>query len=532
MTFGKNLARGAALGALALGLTLSSVNAQNGTNYHVIHNGLDVAYAGIGIPGGATHLDDGMGTYVQGEDMRGSTLVDFGGLGIQFSYKQNRFREAVCIFANPIGGGGLQISFPGILFVEMDGLNGNAPAIFTNPVCAAGLGSFIPYGVGPASTFSFLLAGMPSGIGVTGVSTATVMLLPENGLLNSAGGTATIVAAAGNVSLGLPAGSGSFGCWLVQFTWTPTAVQFLDDIDGMWHWMTDSADANQYAAMSDDELNIWQSNSLYLNDNFGLVPFVASTDYSLLMATAEPVTRVALMPAGWENNGAYYNQTENMVGAGGANQGFDVGRGSGAISFSGASGAAAGNPNNVSGFNQNAGNNPTHPSAPLVTTLSFVTWNNSVKAPLTGTGAAQRVWLCIDHPMLNNFTFPFAPPANPAADPGIIKDVGTSRLPVHATGFIQNVTSLGLTFFPHVSAAASSGWPDPEGLASGAFGVPAIAGGSFTIAIGGFAGSVPCGIGLPVNLTYGSTSDNPAPPPVLNFKAGTISGSMQSFLFN
>ncbi len=515
------------LRALLLALSCApSAFAQNGTNYHVLHNGLDATYVGIGLPSGATHVDDGLGVWIPGEDLRGSTLADFGGLGIQFSWKLSRFRETACVTGPPAGGGPTAVRFPAILFIELDGLNGNDPPGFTNPVCAAGLGSFIPYGFGPCSSFSFLPALVPSGVAAIGISPLTEVLLPDHGLCGAGGGTATIVAAAGNVDIPLPAGTAAFGCWFVQFQWTPTAVRFLDDIDGLWHWMTDSPDGNQYYGFSTDEPNLWQSHTIYMNDALGLVPFIASADYCLLLSTTTPVTRAVLAPSGHADGGAYYAQTENMVGGGGPNFGFDVGRGSSAVSFSGASGVAAAHPLNVSGFNQGGANNPGHPSVP---TLGFVTWGNAQPGP--GASETRRVWLAIDLPMLNDLVPPFTPPKNPSVDAGVVKAGGTSRLPVHATGFIQQVTLLSLAPFVHVSGPAPSGWPDPDGLGAGLPG-GGKGGGSIHVPLASFSPSIPCALGLPINLTYGSTADNAAGPPVLQYAPGSISGSAQLFLFD
>jgi len=116
MTFANGLARGVALTALALG-SMGVVSAQNGTNYHVLNNNGDAVFLGIGA-GGTQTASDGIGTFVAGEDCRGSLQVNFGGtLGIQFSYRNTAFRENACVF-NPGISGFVQLRFPGIYFIS------------------------------------------------------------------------------------------------------------------------------------------------------------------------------------------------------------------------------------------------------------------------------------------------------------------------------------------------------------------------------------------------------------------------------
>jgi hypothetical protein len=391
-------------------------------------------------------------------------------------------------------------------------------------------------GLGPGSSVSFLLSGVPSGLAGTGFPTGATILLPNNGLIpTSAGGTATILAAAGGINLTVATGGSSagLGCWLVQFTWTPSAVTYLDNIDGMWHYALNGQDANQYWLMSTDEMNIWQSYSLLTDAGAtALIAFFPAADYEYTMMSSEPVTAAILAPHGSAGNGVYYAQTENMVAGGGPNFGFDVGRGSHAISMTGLEGAGSA----FGTVNQDPANNTAGGTVP---TLGFATWDNALDSGGNDI-RSHVVWLDIDYPMLNNFTFPFVPPANPDLDPGIPKGFsyqvlgGKLRLPVHATGFIQAVTSLGLTTFTHVTSASLSGWPDPSGIASGAFGVSPVAGGSFQLSTPAFAASVPCGVGIPLNVTYGTTSLNTAPPPTLVYDQidAPVSGSRQIFLFD
>ena len=62
--------------------------AQNGSDYHVLHNGPDDVLLGVGAGGTQTKFD-GIGTYIPGEDLRGSLLADPDGGGplrVQVSY--------------------------------------------------------------------------------------------------------------------------------------------------------------------------------------------------------------------------------------------------------------------------------------------------------------------------------------------------------------------------------------------------------------------------------------------------------------
>lgn len=517
MTFASKFSRGLTLGALAMGLTLSGVNAQNGSNYHVLNNGLDVIYGGIGA-GGAQTQSDGIGTWVAGEDMRGSHLTTLG----DFGYRNIKFREMACPLNNPPVGP-LAINFRGLVFIEIDGLNANNQAIFLNPACTnpsfpLGTSGFIPYGVGPGSSFSFALAALPAGVGP---AASTTVLLPNNGLVpSSSGGTATIVAAASNVSL--PINSSGF-CWGVQFTWLPSAVPYLDDIDGLWHYAVNSADGNQYWGFSNDEMNIWQSNTVVTDGGLtAFFQFFASSDYDLLLATTEPNTIASLAPRGINLTGPYYTQTENVRNEMGValnpNGGFDVGRGSAAISFSG----TAGVPNPGTGVgNQNAANNPG-----TVTTLGFATWDNGPNAGPVG--SVRLTWMSIDF-------LGFAR-ANPALDPGVTKFGGQIRIPVVSAGLLQAITDkIGFVLFGHVTGVPASGpWPDPDGFGGAApFGVTAVAGASWQLPTGPQPSAC---TGTKINITYGTSGRTGVlgSPGGLTFdpSVADTSGTKELYLFN
>jgi len=92
MTFSK-FTRGLTFGALAAGLTLTGVMAQNGTNYHVLVNTTETIFGGIGA-GGAQTAADGLLTMIPGEDLKGSHTVAFSG---DFGYRNAQFREMLCV---------------------------------------------------------------------------------------------------------------------------------------------------------------------------------------------------------------------------------------------------------------------------------------------------------------------------------------------------------------------------------------------------------------------------------------------------
>lgn len=510
MTFAYGLARGVALTALALG-SMGVVSAQNGTNYHVLNNNGDAAFIGIGA-GGAQTPADGIGTFVAGEDCRGSLQVDFGGtLGIQFSYRNSAFRENVCVFAPGLVSGLVNLEFDGVFFVELDGLNANNNVVFLRPVCSTPIAaSFLAYGLGPASTVSFVAAA------TSALGPSQTLLLPDNGLV-AATGTATLVGAGTGVL-----GPVASGCYVVQFTWTGSALPFLDNIDGIWHYAVNSADQNQYWIMSDDEMNLTRSNTVITDGGFTAVPaFFSVLDYDTHWATLEASTLAILANHGIEQNGPYYAQTENMTGGGGPNFGFDAGRGSRAISFSGLGGVKV--PAGLGGLG-NGAQDPAYGGG-VQKTLGFATWDNKANSSVAGMGSGRITWLSIDLAQIGGLP--------PESDPDIKKGGGTVRLPVIGTGFIQPTTSLALTIFQHSTKAAVSGWPDPDGITSGAFGVPAIAGGSIQFNVGNFVNKIPCNGSLPVNLTYGTTGKDNSPPPALTWDPSNadISGSKEVYLW-
>ena len=486
--------RGAGAASLLVSLFLANpLLAQNGSNYHVLTNGGDAILGGIGAGGGQTALD-GLGTYMAGEDLRGSHVTSLG----DFGFRMPSFTENACVLNPPIIGP-LSLKFPVIIFVEMDGLNGNAPAIFTNPTCTVpsfplgGTAGFIPYGTGPGSTASFVLTGLPSGVGLGSAS----VVLPNNGLAPSAaGGTATIIAA-GNATL--PIGSTGF-CWQVTFNFVASAVPTLDDIDGLWHYAVNSPDLNQYWGFSADEQNIWQSQSVALDAGAtALLAFFANVDYELGITSSEPDTVATLAP---RPGGDFATTTVNVRNEFGVvvnpNGGFDAGRGSSAISF----GGAAGVPNPATGV----GNQDPSAGPGTVGTLGFATWDNGGD----GDGSVRLMWLSVD--------FAGALGLNPALDPGVLKQAGTIRVPVVTAGLLQPVTSLGFGIFGHVTQAG------------------------FPFGIGGASWQLPTGpqpaacTGIAINITYGSSGRKGVlgAPGGLTFlpTIADTSGTRQLFLFD
>ena len=493
---------GTASVVLSVALLPVAARAQNGSNYHVLNNGADTAFIGVGAGGNQTAAD-GLLTWVAGEDLRGSHRLHVSG---DFGYRLQGFMEQMCVYNQ--GPGPLALRFPAVVFTELDGLNGNAPAIFTNPVCSPpsfplGTSGFVPYGTGPGSSASFVLTGLQG----LGISTAAQMLLPNNGLSpSSAGGTATVVGAA---SASLPINSVGF-CWAVQFTWVPSALGSLDDIDGWAHFVANSPDLNQYWQMSENEEALWQSQSVATDGGAAVLhTFFANDDYALNLRSVDPVTLATIAPragttpySGWTTNVSNeYGVVQNP------NGGFDVGRGSSAVSFRSRSGV----PNPVTGV----GNQDDSLGPGSTPTIGFATWDNGGDH----TGSVRLTWLSID--LLGQSG------GNPDTDPGVLESGGTLRVPVVSAGLVQPVTNYGFTLFGHVTQ----------------FGFVAPLPSSFDIPIGGASWqwpiaseAVPCFAGMTFNITYGTSGrlgSLGAPGPLTwDPKIADVSGTKQVFLFD
>ena len=481
---------------------------QNATNYHVLNNGPDATLIGVGA-GGSQTAADGLGVYVPGEDLRGSLLADIDGSGPlepQFSYRITSFSESVCLFG-PGTSGQTELRFPGIYFFELDGLNPNQPAVFTQPLCSPPISaSFLPYGLGPHSSVSFVAATVSALGPVHGV------MLPDNGLVAGTG-QATLVFAASIQTPPIPP-----GCVYLQL-FLPSALGLVDGLDGLWRYTVNSDDGNQYWQLSLDEMNLWQSNSVPLDNGATQATALFSVvDYALLLTSNEANTHAILAPHGILQAGPYYDQTENMVGGGAPNFGFDVGRGSRAVSFSGLGGVKV--PASLGGLGSGA-QDPAYGPGGTVPTLGFATWDNKPNSGLGGLGSQRVTWVSVD----------LAQIAGVAPSPGVTKLGGTVRLPVETLGFIQPVTRALLPVLQHETKAAPTGWPHPHGLAGGT--VPQIAGGSAQIALAALAPRVPCNLGIPVNVQYGTTGLNTAPPPALTFdpSVADLSGRKELYLF-
>ncbi len=489
---------------LALGLVLlgGAAAAQNGTNYHVLTNGADVAYFGVGA-GGTQGAADGLGTWVAGEDLKGSHLTSLG----DFGYRINRFVESMCVYKSGPGGQ-IALRFPALLFLELEGLNPHAPPVFTNPACTQpsfplGTSGIIPYGTPPGASASFVTATVASAF-IPGGATA---LLPNGGLLPSAAGGSVRVVGAASVPV-LPINSTGF-CWAVQFTWTPSALALRDDIDGLWHWVQNSPDDNQYWQLSSNEQNLWQSQSVASDAQMSAVRvFTANVDYALDLYSPQPVTVAALAPrAGTTPYSAWTTNVSNEYGAVlHPNGGFDVGRGSSAISVSG----TAGVPNPFTGV----GNQDPSLAPGTLTTLGFATWDNGGD----GDGSVRATWMSVDVLQIRG--------VHPATDPGVTQAGGTLRLPVVSAGLLQPLTAVSLVSYGHVTLP---GFADPH---------PS----SISLTVGGASWQVPllqhpagCH-GLAFSITYGTTGKLGAlgAPGRKTFdpSIADVSGSRQLFLFD
>jgi hypothetical protein len=467
--------------------------AQNGENFLVLSNQFDAIYGGIGA-GGLQTAADGIGDWVSGEDMRGNSLTTLGDYG----YRQIGWRESMCVLGAPIVGLGLK--FANIAVIEMDGLNPYGPNVFNEPACGTPGACFTSaaaaYGSPPSSSASFALLGFPSG---AGLPSSAVALVPNNGLLGSVdGGTATLLAVAAAT---LPIASTGF-CWGVQFNWAPSAVPALDDINGWWTWRQNSPDGNQYWGLSNDELNIHQSNTVLLdNGATGIGAFFGQLNYETHYLSVNPSTNVALAPVGSNGTGPYYATGVGVPNSGNSlNGGFDMGRHSG-ITTTGTGGVV----NVLTGVgNQDPAGSPT---AGLVPTLGFVTMANG---PATTINQSRLTWVQIA------FDLTFGVDPVNAIDLGVGGPAKPVRVPVTNSvsfpgGFPQPLTNTLFGFFIHtaVDQTGQTAWPDPFGFAGGTFGILPQWGSSIHLPVA--TGSV--AIGLPVGLQVGSSAlGGPAGP--------------------
>ena len=528
MTFAK-FSRGMALGALTCGLMLSTLNAQNGTNYHVFNNDSDVLYIGVGA-GGSALAGDGIGMFMPGEDLRGNALTQTG----DFGYRQNQFRLLMCVLT--AGPSGTALRMPGISLVELTdngaGKTGHDPVVFpTQPVdtgCAGfplGTSGFVGFGAPAGSSANFLVYGLPSGVG-----SSAGLLIPNETFLPSAGGAVpTLLAFAG---ADLPIASTGF-CWGVQFTWIPSSVTTTEDVtNGWWLWLQNSADNNQYWMGSNDELNLWKSHTVSSTGNItGPIPFFANYEYGFLHASPEPQTSVATAPTGVNAAGPYYLQTENITDGGGnpglnLNGGFDLG-GHGTVSLSGSNGVP--DPTTGLGAQDPLGVGGLSPSGtPLFPSLGFWSFDGN-----DGDGSKRLTWVSVDLDDSLNA-------ASPDAAGDIVVFGGTVRVPAPVpTTFPlwpQPITMNLWSLFTHETADCPSGCPDPGGFGTGAFGVAALQGGSTQLPTAP-VNVCPALGGLGLAVTYGSSGLKGTPgAPIAGLTwspaIAAASGSRTGFLIN
>ena len=517
--FGKRLSRALSFGLVAGALFVSTANGQNENNWHALQNGFDgiypaLAYGGGGLGLGLATNADGIGHWIAGEDLHGSTKrVSDGVLAIKFL----DWQQVTCYFTP--GGVGPADWQPFWTWFEADGGNENAPWIFTKPGCSvAGListNAFGPaFGSPPGTTASLVIAGIPSGIG-TGV-----LVAPNNGLLPSSNGGS--LNSVGSFFLGGLVGVPT-GCIAWTIAGLTTAAAFSDNIDGVWNWHYNNPGGvstlnKTYYGFSFNEVDIWNSFTLAtVGAGTGVLGFPATTAYAYHWSTLEASTTAALAPNGADPFGAggllatYYTTTENNnAGIGGAplldfNGGYDTGRGARAISLAGTTGYADFNDVLAGGFifaaqNSSGGSGGGGGAIP---TLGFSSWSTrdylDIGAP---TGDQRITWVVF---YWDNF---FG--AAPELQADVIIPAFETRVPVPnnilnpgspGADFMQPLTGNLLPTFTHTTINSTT-YPDPEGFPAGA-GDFNVTGTSTQIPTGTASGGT-C-VGLPLAITYGTS---------------------------
>jgi hypothetical protein len=519
------------MAALAAGLFVSPAAAQNGENFQVLANSADIIYLGIGAGGSQVGGVDGAGYWVDGEEMRGNTFTNLGDYG----YKQIGWRTSPCVLGTaggtlPAGSPGLRLRFPIIAIVEMDGVNpfDQGLNVWSRVACAASLalptagcfpiGGSGGIGFGPVgASANFLVSGLPSG--VSSFASNFQILLPNNGLQGATAvpsATATLIALASDSSLGIA--STGF-CWMVTFNWLPSAVPALDDINGWWHWQVSSEDNNQYFIWSNDEQNLWQTNSLATDGGISaLFAFFGNVELEAISMSTSPSTNVATAPNGLNGTGPYAFIGADPFGGGSVNGGFNLGR-SGGVTLNGAGGAATG-----TGF---GGQDPAAAGLPNVPTLGFVTWNNGPQTVASGAAGSPRshvTWVQTWYDgILAGLTGGIGgdPGTNGQPDLPVAPSVGANRFPLTlqetiAFAFPSADVSFYGPFFVHLvqDQTGVTAWPDPYGFAGGTAGIAPIVGSSIHLPLGGSISSL--SLGLPVGLQIGSSQlKNVGAPPLL-----------------
>jgi hypothetical protein len=172
----------------------------------------------------------------------------------------------------------------------------------------------------------------------------------------------------------------------VTFTWVPVGLPTLDDIDGLWHYVVNSPDNNQYWAFSDNEQNIWQSQTVASDAGLtALLGFFANDDYALQITSSEPDTVATLAPRPGDDFATTTVNVSNEFGVVvNPNGGFDAGRGSARHQLQRQGGRAQpGHGRGQPGSERGPG---------TVGTLGFATWDNGGD----GDGSVRLVWLSFD----------------------------------------------------------------------------------------------------------------------------------------
>ncbi len=461
----------------------SDAAAQSERNWHVLSNGMDAMYIGLGAGGDQEPGRDGIGTWIDGNDLRGNSKTALG----NFGYKQASFFESVCV----MGGGPLEIDFPALLWVEFTGRNNNDQDVFVRPSCAVGglpigadpVTGVLPYSVPPGASVNFMIGTAVVPCNPIGAD----FLLPNNGLVPaSLGGNAEVIAAA-CATLAIPSAD---ECWIVEFTWLPSVVTSKDHVDGWWHWATTSGNGNQYWAMSTDELNTYTSNTVATDaDITQLQTFFSNMEYDFYATSTEPVIHEVLAPVGANASGVYYSTPSfGPMGPGNPNGGGDIGR-HGGVSLTGAGGTlgSSGLPNQTPGS--------------AVPTIGFMLWDN---APVGGSpGGIHVVWVQIDWGGVLGL-----PPTS-----GLLVDIPagppSQRLPISCYTPVIWPQVITLTFLPTFLIDSSVAKPDldPTGEPPGSYGIDGYWGASVQLPISSL--DPVCAIGLPLAIDYGATGVKP-----------------------
>ncbi len=552
MMFGKRLT---AVGfGLAAGLLISSnANAQNENNWHALTNDFDgifLASAGGGAgPTATANKDDGVGTWLPGEDLRGSTLATFSS---DFGFKLIDIEHIACFFM-PGGGAGPGQWQPDFLWFEYDGRNSMNPDVFTNPTCTgagliAGTGGIgAPLGDPPATSASLIVAGLPTFIG-TGSFVG-----PNNGLVpTSQGGTLTYIggfflASSDGSTFGVPTGCFSFDLGLV-----PTSVVSEDDIDGWWHWRRhgDSPVSNNYVGYTFTEQTVNMSHSMFTGSSIGnsatgfvqLLPAVF--DYNYSHTSMEASLSAAMSPSA-PTVGTYYTNTavtnNTFGGTIDINMGYDVGRGSSTLSLAGATGYADVNdlpgPAGVLAAQDPAGGNAGGGSS--LASIGLHGWDTR---DYDGDGVANGVRTRVAWMGVNNEQF-FKLGSDAGTQLDIVPSAGV-RVPIATNAgtlfpgfdFPSSLTLTLLLLFTH-DAIPTAGFPDPQGFPAGATGKHHIAGTSQHFPSGSASGGRCFGATGPfaptaLSLSLGTSGLNAGGDLDWNPAVASASGRKTMFVFD